>query len=218
MKRKIGAIFDIDGTILRPASGILYVQHLWKQGRISPLDIMRITYWQVLHNLGLIEMEKVASTATAPFSGTLEEDMAVDCHKWFHRDVKPRLLPKAMRRMRWHLKKGHEVVILTGASPYLVRPLSDHIGKGTPFRATTLEVHDGKFTGKVSRVVYDNVKVEAALELAHEHDFDLHHSYAYADSISDRALLESVGRPVAVNPDPRLLYVAWKNGWKRVRW
>jgi phosphoserine phosphatase len=38
-------------------------------------------------------------------------------------------------------------------------------------------------------------------------------SYFYTDSISDLPLLERVGHPVAVNPDPRLARLARKRGW-----
>ena len=40
----------------------------------------------------------------------------------------------------------------------------------------------------------------------------------YSDGISDRPLLEAVGHPVAVNPDPRLRRIARHHGWPVVRW
>jgi len=36
---------------------------------------------------------------------------------------------------------------------------------------------------------------------------------AYADSSSDLPMLEAVGFPVAVNPEPRLASIARKRGW-----
>jgi phosphoserine phosphatase len=38
-------------------------------------------------------------------------------------------------------------------------------------------------------------------------------SYFYTDSITDLPLLERVGHPVAVNPDPRLRRLARKRCW-----
>jgi phosphoserine phosphatase len=38
-------------------------------------------------------------------------------------------------------------------------------------------------------------------------------SVAYADSSSDLPMLEAVGFPVAVNPEPRLASIARKRGW-----
>ncbi|MGH7338800.1 MAG: HAD family hydrolase, partial [Myxococcota bacterium] len=47
---------------------------------------------------------------------------------------------------------------------------------------------------------------------------DLTKSYAYADSLSDLPMLESVGHPVAVNPDPRLRRIARERRWAVERW
>jgi phosphoserine phosphatase len=41
----------------------------------------------------------------------------------------------------------------------------------------------------------------------------LEESVAYADSSSDLPMLEVVGFPVAVNPEPRLASIARKRGW-----
>jgi len=38
-------------------------------------------------------------------------------------------------------------------------------------------------------------------------------SVAYADSSSDLSMLEAVGFPVAVNPEPRLATIARNRGW-----
>jgi phosphoserine phosphatase len=43
-------------------------------------------------------------------------------------------------------------------------------------------------------------------------------SYAYGDSYSDRPLLEAVGHPVAVNPDPHLYRHARSRRWPVVEW
>ena len=50
-------------------------------------------------------------------------------------------------------------------------------------------------------------------ELAAWEGYDLHQCYAYSDSISDLPMLDSVGHPVAVNPDSRLNQIALERGW-----
>jgi phosphoserine phosphatase len=47
---------------------------------------------------------------------------------------------------------------------------------------------------------------------------DLSQSYAYADSYSDRPLLEAVGNPAAVNPDPSLYRHAKRRHWRIYEW
>ncbi len=46
----------------------------------------------------------------------------------------------------------------------------------------------------------------------------LEESVAYADSASDLPMLEVVGHPVAVNPEPKLAAIARKRGWHVEQW
>ena len=45
--------------------------------------------------------------------------------------------------------------------------------------------------------------------LAQERGYDLAQCFAYSDSASDLPMLEAVGRPVAVNPEPELRRSPW---------
>jgi len=47
---------------------------------------------------------------------------------------------------------------------------------------------------------------------------DLALSHFYSDSMSDVLLLEMVGHPVVVNPDPRLRKHAEERNWPIVDW
>ena len=47
---------------------------------------------------------------------------------------------------------------------------------------------------------------------------DLAEASFYTDSYSDLSVLEAVGSPVAVHPDPRLTRIARKRGWRIERW
>ena len=76
------------------------------------------------------------------------------------------------------------------------------------------EIVDGIYTGSlVGPFCYGPGKVEAITQLAHVEGLDLARCYAYSDSASDLPMLEAVGHPVAVNPDPRLERVAAERGW-----
>ncbi|MGD8627079.1 MAG: haloacid dehalogenase-like hydrolase, partial [Anaerolineae bacterium] len=77
---------------------------------------------------------------------------------------------------------------------------------------------DGRLTGEIEPPpCYGQGKVVWAERFAREHAVDLSASYFYTDSISDLPLLERVGQPVAVNPDPRLRRLARARGWQITR-
>jgi phosphoserine phosphatase len=86
--------------------------------------------------------------------------------------------------------------------------------------STVFEVDErGCFTGRaVQPLCLGEGKVTRARVLAEAHGFRFEDATFYSDSISDLPLLERVGEPVAVNPDPRLRRVAERRGWRIERW
>ena len=92
--------------------------------------------------------------------------------------------------------------------------MAAYLGFPGQFVCTHLVSEDGRLTGEVMPpVCYGPGKVVWGERFAAEHGVDLSASYFYTDSISDLPLLERVGQPVAVNPDPRLRRLARKRGW-----
>lgn len=78
---------------------------------------------------------------------------------------------------------------------------------------------EGRLTGRVDRpICYGPGKVEHARRWAADHGIDLGASWFYSDSRSDLPMLEAVGSPEVVNPDPRLGFVARRRGWPIHRW
>ena len=69
----------------------------------------------------------------------------------------------------------------------------------------------------VRPVCYGDGKIFWAERLAGTLGLDLARSYFYTDSITDLPVLERVGEPRIVNPDPRLGRVATRRGWPTFR-
>jgi phosphoserine phosphatase len=112
-----------------------------------------------------------------------------------------------------HEHAGRDTWIVS-ASPYpIVAPLAERLGM-TGAIATRGKSVDGHYTAELDGpFVYGEGKSEAILQLADDRGYDLKHSYAYSDSISDLPMLEVVGHPVAVNPDSDLADLAHERGW-----
>ena len=66
--------------------------------------------------------------------------------------------------------------------------------------------------------MFGEAKARAVRRLAAEKGFELARCYAYGDSESDRWMLEAVGRPVAVNPTPKLEQLARRREWAVMAW
>jgi phosphoserine phosphatase len=73
-------------------------------------------------------------------------------------------------------------------------------------------------TGKIQKVAYGDGKCVVTKEWADANSIDLNLCWFYTDSMSDVALMEAVGFPVAVNPDARLRKHAETKGWPVEDW
>ncbi len=133
---------------------------------------------------------------------------------WFETSLRHAIAPGGPEQIAFHKRLGHHVAIVSAATPYAVKPISEALGLGDAFLATELEVIDGCFTGKVLEpACFGAGKVARTRSYAEAHHIDLDASYFYSDSDSDIPLLDAVGHPVAVNPSRKLARIAAKRGW-----
>ena len=127
-----------------------------------------------------------------------------------------RVMPEATRQIRRHRAAGHRTVLITGAVDLHVEPLSMLFDEVV---ASRMHVRDGVLTGFLETPpLVDEARAAWLRHYALAHGLHLDRSYAYADSYSDRPLLEAVGHPHVVNPDSQLFRHARRRRWVVHRW
>ena len=132
--------------------------------------------------------------------------------------VLPRIYPQMLAVAHEHQDEGRRVYIVTAASQELASLLAHVLVFDGAIGSDFSEVKDGVYTGRPTGLfVYRRDKARAIRQLAEREGIDLAASYAYSDSESDLPMLEAVGHPVAVNPDPELARVAREHGWDVLR-
>ena len=136
---------------------------------------------------------------------------------WAERDVERywngRLYPPAVATLEEHRERGRLVGIVSGSLEPVLKPLADALGADI-LAATEPEMDGARLTGRlVDGPLNAGRKAVALRRLSESQGIDLERSYAYGDSYADKEFLESVGNPVAVNPDRRLRKIAESRGW-----
>jgi len=211
---QVAALFDMDRTLLDASSGPLYARYLYRHGQIGRSQLLRVVWWVVLSRLGLLDMHVLIPRLLLEATGDDEREMRALCNRWFAEDVLPHLTEIGRNKVAEHQALGHVAAIVSASTQYAVGPLAAHLGIPGQYVCTHLESRDGRLTGQVvPPVCFGSGKVVWAERFAAERGLDLEASWFYTDSISDLPLLERVGHPVAVNPDPRLRRLARKQGW-----
>lgn len=213
------ALFDLDRTLVRKETASLYVRYQREIGEATWRDSLRVTYWVLQYTLGVIDAPEVAARAMAGFAGMPETVLASRCDDWFHRFVEPHVCDRGREAVARHQGAGDIVGIVTGASPYVTRPLARLLGIEHIVTSELELGEDGRFTGRIVQpLCYGEGKIVRASRLAEALGFSLRESTFYSDSYTDMPLLAHVAEPVVVNPDPRLAREAKRRGWRVETW
>ena len=99
-------------------------------------------------------------------------------------------------------QKGHFVSLVSGGFTNILQPMVDAM-KIDFYRANTLEVVDGKLTGKVLGAIIDRAaKAVALLEFATACGVDLSNTVAIGDGANDLDMMDIAGISIAFNAKP----------------
>src|SRR6266508_2752870 len=210
------AFFDLDKTIIAKSSVLAFGKPLYREGLLSRRTIVKRIYAQVVFMLvGADEqkMEKLRGAMAAMTRGWNRDHVASIVREALTEVIEPIIYAEALELFDDHHAAGREVVIVSSSPTEVVEPLAEFMGADRAI-ATRPEVDaDGNYTGELEFYAYGDGKAVAIRELAAREGIDLDASYAYSDSITDIPMLETVGHPVAVNPDRELARIARDRDW-----
>jgi HAD superfamily hydrolase (TIGR01490 family) len=218
---KIGAFFDIDGTLLpAPSLEWRFAGSLLARDEIRGASIIR---WLALGATTLLRDPCAALASNKRYLEHLRECVVADWENSLAA-VSPAadsfsLFTEGIERISWHLAQRHRVFLVSGTLGPLARAVAKRFRGAVGVCATELEVRDGRWTGRLAgEHVSGAAKTRAIRNLARKYDLYLACSYAYGDRLADAPMLEAVGHPVAVNPSKRLSRLANDRKWQVCRW
>ena len=224
---RVAAFFDLDGTLLAPPSLELHFLSWLRRRRAIP----RANYAAWLAQAARLTPCCLAAMRHANkmyLRGISYQELTRLCKEGQTVLPAPSFLPDALHRLTWHAHHRHSIFLITGTLEPLAGEIAQAITallaiRGIPacvgMRATRLHESNGRWTGEVvGAPMFGRSKANAIHELANEGFLDLSRSFAYANSFTDRHMLEAVGQPYAVNPSFRLRRLARNRRWPILRW
>ncbi len=211
------AFFDLDKTVIAKAAMLAFGPSLHRAGMLNRWLVVRALWGQIVFRyLGADEgrMRKMRETALRIATGWDQQRISALVNDALTEIIDPLVYEEAMELIESHRGAGRRVYLVSASPEEIVLPLARHLGIDDAI-ATRAEIDsDGKYTGGVEFYSAGENKVTAIHKEAETHNLDLAASFAYSDSITDLPMLESVGHPVAVNPDRALLREALAQGWE----
>lgn len=213
------AFFDLDRTLISRNSGAMWVRSELRGGHITYGQALAAYRWIARYHLGFARLEDALLASIASLRGAVEAPVRERTLAFYEREVRGLFRPGAFATIARHRAAGDALVLLTSSSSYLAAAACADLGFDG-YLCNRFEVDAaGRYSGRpVGPLCYGPGKVQAALPFAKERGVPLVACAFYSDSASDLPMLNAVGLPVAVNPDPRLRLVALARGWKIVDW
>jgi putative phosphoserine phosphatase/1-acylglycerol-3-phosphate O-acyltransferase len=211
------AIFDLDRTILKGASGPVISNALREAGVLPERSIPgQGLIFKVFDTIGETRPSMLLTRQLARMASGWDRELAITAGREAAAVLAGRVQPFAREAIEEHREAGRHLVMAT-TTPYdLIKPFADELGI-TNLLATRYGIAGNRYDGTINgEFVWGKGKLRAVRDWAERSDVDLSRSYAYSDSFYDAPLLRTVGHPVAVNPDPRLRVLAVIMRWPSV--
>jgi HAD superfamily hydrolase (TIGR01490 family) len=198
------AFFDLDKTVIAKASMVAFGRPFYHGGLIDRRTVLRALYGQLVYlHLGASEQKlaRIRESVLRLSRGWHRDRVCEIVEEAIEEIVEPIIFAEAADLIDWHHDQGRVVVIVSASPDEIVAPLSRFLGADECIASRAQLDDDGRYTGSMEFYAYGPFKAEAMDALAAARGIDLAASYAYTDSYTDLPMLESVGHPVAVNPD-----------------
>lgn len=113
-----------------------------------------------------------------------------------------KLTPGARTLVKTLQKLGHEVAVVSGGFTTVIEPLLVELGISN-FRANTLEIKEGKFTGEVIAPIIDRAaKAQALRDFAAATGVAIEQTIAIGDGANDLDMIAVAGLGIAFNAKP----------------
>lgn len=213
------AFFDLDRTLIARNSASLWIRWEWDGGRISPRQALQAVGWVLRYNLGATELGGVLRRTVGTLRGQVESEVRARTLEFYEARVRSTFRPGARPVLEAHRAAGDRLVLLTSASNYLGDAVREELGLDDVV-CNRFEVDaSGRYTGRAFEpLCFGPGKVTLARRYVEALGVRLEDAAFYSDSRSDLPMLDAVGRPVVVHPDPRLRREAGRRGWEIVTW
>ena len=210
------ALFDLDNTLLAGDS-----DHAWGEFLIAKQLVNETSHraendrFYKQYQDGDLDIHAYVKFSLSPIL-EYSSDQRQQLHKEFMSEaIEPMMLEKAHALVDYHKSAGDMCIIITATNEFITAPIAEQF-QVTQLLATNLVIAGDRITGDISGIpCYQSGKVAKIDQWiqSRSDELTLEESIFYSDSINDLALLNSVGTPIAVDPDIKLEQVASANGW-----
>ncbi|MGQ0848730.1 MAG: HAD family hydrolase [Actinomycetota bacterium] len=214
---RTAAFFDLDKTIIARSSTLAFSRPLYRAGLLNRGALLKAGIAQAYYQLfgaDHSQLERVRQELAELTKGWDKSEIERLVGETVDEVVAPMIYAEALAIIDQHQRDGRRVVVISSSPVEIVQPLCRYLGLDDVIATRSELDGEGKYTGNIEFYAYGPGKAQAIKEMAATDDISLPDSFAYSDSATDLPMLETVGHPVAVNPDRELRELANARDWQ----
>ena len=195
------AIFDIDYTITKKETLMELFKYVIINDKKNIRFLPRAIYCGSMYALKIYDERKVKEKFLKFIDGIQENDLKKLVKKFYHEKLKTILYEDALKMIKKLKNEGYSIYLISASPEFYINEFYD-IKEVDKIIGTKFNFRDGIFTRKMNG---ENCKGEEKVRRLKEVlkneglEVDFKESYMFSDSLSDKPLLDLVGKPYLIN-------------------
>lgn len=195
------AIFDVDYTITKKETQIELFKYVIKEDKKNLIYIPRVIFSGLMYLIKVYDEKKVKESFLKFIDGKAEKELKQLVERFYKNRLSKILYEDSINMIKKLKKEGYDIYLIS-ASPefylyelYAIKEIDRIIG-------SKFSLKNGKFNRKMEgENCKGEEKVRRLKEVISEENIevDYKNSYMFSDSLSDKPLLDLVGKPYLIN-------------------
>lgn len=213
------AVFDLDALLPEQTCDALWCGFLHRLGEADDAKVERCARMAQQYRAGTVLPEDYALAQAALLAAHTQESLQPLREHFLSMHIRPRISVAVQALLQQHVDEGDTLLLTSVCSRELCEPIAPLLGVNA-LLCTRLVWFEGRCTGLLHG--HPNMRVHKLDRVRHwlheqgQSETTLRRASFYSNSINDLALLSAVGRPVVVDPGPRLAATAMRKGWRHL--
>ncbi len=208
--------FDLDHTLIRSNSALLFYFYLVRRGFFSPLSFFPAVFYQSRYNFFGMPLADLHRKVFYRFLkgralNEIKEEVNHFLESYFYRY----LYMPALSCLRRAQHQGHHTVVISSAPSFLVEPLAEYLGCSEWYSSHYLTDNTG-ILQKVGSILSGSGKARQLRKIIKRLQTKREKVTAYSDSVADLPFLYAAGRGIVVNPYGMLKKISKREKWEEI--
>ena len=195
------AIFDIDYTITKKETLMELFKYVIKNDKRNLRFLPRAIFCGIMYGVRIYDEKKVKEEFLKFIDGIKEQELAELVKKFYDEKLKTILYEDALNMMKKLKSEGYDIYLISASPEFYINEFYD-IKEVDKVIGTRFSFEDGIFTRKMEGENCKGIeKVRRLKEVIKNEkiEVDFKESYMFSDSLSDKPLLDLVGKPYLIN-------------------